>query len=336
MKQWYYAINGQQSGPFQKSHVAELYRKGELADRDLVWEEGTPKWIAAGKVFGSLTVTPPPAAKNAVPVTGSGAFKVFACLQRGWDLVWKHPAHLIGGFFLAGVIAFVISASMNLSPLLTNANLAEKLHYQLTPPMRVLGLQLHFGGMILNLFVSPPLYAGMFWMLLETLRGKAPDLGNLLFAFKDFKLALKVIVANLLVGLVITVSAFITGIFSGVLAAVLATLIGAGSGVGGVLISLVIFIILIPVIYFGVAYLFTGIALVDRRLGIWEAMEFSRKIVTRRWWSMFGLMLLNLLVMLLGLLACGVGLIVSAPVAAAGLMYAYHSLAAEWEQEHRP
>ncbi|MDR1304312.1 MAG: hypothetical protein LBK76_03715, partial [Verrucomicrobiales bacterium] len=122
-----------------------------------------------------------------------------------------------------------------------------------------------------------------------------------------------------------------------ILAVLLAKLIGAGLGVVVMLICLAIYIILIPMmIYFGVAYLFTGIALVDRRLGIWEAMEFSRKIVTRRWWSMFGLMLLNLLVMLLGLLACGVGLIISAPVVAAGLMYAYHSLSAEWEQEHRP
>ncbi|MDR1304794.1 MAG: DUF4339 domain-containing protein, partial [Verrucomicrobiales bacterium] len=252
MKQWYYAINGRQSGPFQKSHVAELYRKGELADSDLVWEEGSPKWIAAGKAFGPLTVTPPPAA-DAAPVTGSGAFRAFACLQRGWDLVWKHPAHIIGGFFLAGVIAFVVSAPMNFSSLLTDANLAEKLHYQLTPLMRMLGLQLYFGGMIINLFVTPPLYAGMFWMLLETLRGKTPDLGNLLFVFKDFKLALKVIAANILVGLIIVAPLFI-GMLGYILAVLLAKLIGAGLGVVVMLICLAIYIILIPMmIYFGVA-----------------------------------------------------------------------------------
>ncbi|MDR1191041.1 MAG: DUF4339 domain-containing protein, partial [Verrucomicrobiales bacterium] len=253
MKQWYYAKSGQKFGPFQKSHIEELYNKGELAATDLVWEEGTPKWIAAGKVFGAPTVTPPLAAKNAVPVTGSGAFKASACLQRGWDLVWKYPAHIIGGVFLAGVIAFVVSAPMNFSSLLTDAKLAEKLHYQLTSSMLMLGWSLYGVGMILNLLITPTLYAGMFWMLLETLRGKTPDLGNLFFVFKDFKLALKVIAANILVGLIIVAPLFI-GMLGCILAVLLAKLIGAGLGVVVMLICLAIYIILIPMmIYFGVA-----------------------------------------------------------------------------------
>jgi uncharacterized membrane protein len=94
-------------------------------------------------------------------------------------------------------------------------------------------------------------------------------------------------------------------------------------------------IALTSAIYLGIAYSFTSIVLVDRRPGIWAAMELSRKIVTRRWWSVFGLILLNALVLLLGALPCGLGLIISGPLAVTGLMSAYDHLLAEWEQEHR-
>ena len=47
---------------------------------------------------------------------------------------------------------------------------------------------------------------------------------------------------------------------------------------------------------FTLAFLFTPMLVIDRRLGLWEAMGLSRRTVQRRWWSFLGL--ISLLVFL--------------------------------------
>ena len=65
---------------------------------------------------------------------------------------------------------------------------------------------------------------------------------------------------------------------------------------------------------------------IDKRLGFWEAMELSRKAVTRRWWSLFALCLLAGLVSASGLLACCVGVFASIPIGIAAILYAYEDI----------
>ena len=53
---------------------------------------------------------------------------------------------------------------------------------------------------------------------------------------------------------------------------------------------------------FTLAFLFTPMLVIDRRLGLWEAMGLSRRTVQRRWWSFLGLtFLLGLLLVVIGL-----------------------------------
>jgi hypothetical protein len=53
---------------------------------------------------------------------------------------------------------------------------------------------------------------------------------------------------------------------------------------------------------FTLAFLFTPMLVIDRRLGLWEAMGLSRRTVQRRWWSFLGLIsLLGLLLVVIGL-----------------------------------
>src|SRR5213075_2236657 len=66
--------------------------------------------------------------------------------------------------------------------------------------------------------------------------------------------------------------------------------------------------------------------IIDKGLEFWTAMELSRKVVTRHWWHCFGLFLLAWLVGFLGLLACGVGLFLTMPIAAGALVYAYEDI----------
>jgi predicted Ser/Thr protein kinase len=84
--------------------------------------------------------------------------------------------------------------------------------------------------------------------------------------------------------------------------------------------------LVLPGIYLFVAWSFAVPLVMDQRLDFWAAMELSRKVVTRHWWKLFGFTIVLALLCFAGLLACGVGIFVTVPVAFAALMYAYEDI----------
>ena len=87
--------------------------------------------------------------------------------------------------------------------------------------------------------------------------------------------------------------------------------------------------LVLPGLYLLVAYTFTPILAVDKGLGFWEAMETSRRTITRQWWQVLGLLLLGIPFLLLGLAAFGVGIFVAIPFVAAAVAYAYEDLCSQ-------
>jgi len=92
-----------------------------------------------------------------------------------------------------------------------------------------------------------------------------------------------------------------------------------------VLLGTVLFVI--PGIYLGVSYIISVPLLIDRRMGIWEALETSRRAVTTCWFRTFGLLLTIGLINLLGMLMLGIGLIWMMPLGLVSLGMLYHRLA---------
>lgn len=94
-----------------------------------------------------------------------------------------------------------------------------------------------------------------------------------------------------------------------------------------ILMTLLIFVgyvlLILPGIYLSVAYLFALPLLVQERLGIVDALEASRKAITHRWFTIFGLLLVLTLLNGLAVIPLGIGLIWSVPltVIAVGLAY---------------
>ena len=82
-------------------------------------------------------------------------------------------------------------------------------------------------------------------------------------------------------------------------------------------------LLILPGIYLAISYSFTYILIVDKGLGVWEAMELSRKTVTKQWFKFFGLALLGGLFILVSAIPMGIGLIWSVPTLyiAYGLLY---------------
>jgi membrane protease subunit (stomatin/prohibitin family) len=61
--QFFVAVNGQQSGPFDMAVLQQMAQSGQLTRESLVWKQGMASWIAAGEVADMSAVfgaVPPP------------------------------------------------------------------------------------------------------------------------------------------------------------------------------------------------------------------------------------------------------------------------------------
>lgn len=91
----------------------------------------------------------------------------------------------------------------------------------------------------------------------------------------------------------------------------------------GLMIILGIILLVIPGIYLSVAYFLALPLVVDKGLGPWQAMEASRKAVTHRWFSVFGLLIVLGLLSIAGAIPLFIGFIWTIPLymIALGILY---------------
>jgi ribosomal protein L40E len=74
MSQWYYARQGQRSGPVSAEQFKELASSGQILPSDSVWKKGMEKWVPAGSLKGlfpkSVLSDVPPPPPSVAPATG--------------------------------------------------------------------------------------------------------------------------------------------------------------------------------------------------------------------------------------------------------------------------
>ncbi len=82
-------------------------------------------------------------------------------------------------------------------------------------------------------------------------------------------------------------------------------------------------LLVLPGIYLSVAYNFTLPLMVDKKLGIWGAMEVSRQAVTKHWFTLFGVYIALAFLFIVSAIPFGIGLIWTIPLIliAHGIMY---------------
>ena len=76
------------------------------------------------------------------------------------------------------------------------------------------------------------------------------------------------------------------------------------------------FLLVLPGIYLSIAYSFSPYLIVEKNMGVWEALETSRKAITEYWWRYFGLMLVALLLVIIGSIPLLIGLFWVLPIIA--------------------
>jgi hypothetical protein len=82
----------------------------------------------------------------------------------------------------------------------------------------------------------------------------------------------------------------------------------------------------IPGVYLAVAWKLTLPIITDKRLGFWDAMEVSRKVVTKNWWTLFLFSIVCWLINFGGLLLCGIGFFITWPWTMLALTFLYEDL----------
>ncbi len=137
-----------------------------------------------------------------------------------------------------------------------------------------------FVGSLASIAVSGPLAAGYLLAAHKTVKGEIVELGDF---FKGFDFFSPLVVVTLLQILMI---------LAGMIALV------------------------IPAIYLAVAYYLIYPIVLFGRIEGWDALEASRKMITKKWWSFFGLVIVLGLINILGLMALGVGILITAPLSA--------------------
>jgi len=142
-------------------------------------------------------------------------------------------------------------------------------------------------GTLISLLVSGPLNAGFLIVAFKLLKNRATTFGDFFRGFNNF------------------LPLFLVSLVSSVMI-----------GIGFVL-------LLLPGIYLAVAYTFALPLVLEKKMNFWDAMEFSRKLISKNWFSFFGFAFVLVLVNLAGGLLLGVGLLVTIPLSVCAIAAAY-------------
>jgi uncharacterized membrane protein len=294
----YKIIGGDQKeyGPVTSEQLRQWVAEGRANAQSSVQAEGAAEWKHLGDfpefadLFQAVPATPPPTA-GYVPPPAETALNRDYEIDIGSCISRSWTLVKQNFWTMVGYTLLVIIAQAGINQLLG-------LLYRPALNDMIVNRRFSLPGALLIfavLLVGGPVYAlfwsGIFKYYLKVIRGEYAGLGD---AFSGFSSAAPQLVlfglANMLLGML------------------------------GYLFCI------IPGIYLQVSWVFALPLIIDRQMGFWQAMELSRKVVTRHWFIVFALVIVIALVSIAGLLACCVGIFVTTVIGMVALMYAYEDI----------
>lgn len=316
--------DGKEYGPVTAAYIKDWIAGGRANLQTKACRAGETEWRTLGEYaeFGGapasaleLTGEPPlvpvvlPAATAArTPLQGTPAeiaaslarnaegFDFFSCLSRSFELWKTHFLALVG----ITLLSMVIQMLMGFIPVL---------------------------GAIGGLLLSGVFTGGIYYYYLGKIRGEPRQISDV---FAGFNKALgPLILTNLVMTglLMLVILPFTTPFF---LAIVQMILHGKATPVDFPVLSglavLSMCLGLIPIMYLSISWIFAFALVIDQGLGPWTALEVSRRVVTRRWFSMFGLVICGSIIAMFGLILLFVGFIIALPILIGSILYAYEDL----------
>jgi len=170
-------------------------------------------------------------------------------------------------------------------------------------------------GIVAGLVLNQVFYGGLYYFYMKLIRGEGATIGDAFSGFsRSFgQLVLLSLVMNILISIVL------------IPAAVPVAGIALWHWDPWVMVPLV-FVLVIPVLYLSVGWMFASMLVIDRGLEFWDAMELSRKVVSRHWFKLFFLAIVAGLIGISGMIVLFVGLLVTLPIMFVALVCAYETM----------
>lgn len=302
--------DGQEYGPASLEQLKTWLAEGRITPETHIKKQGEDAWFTLAEfpeVFHSQPaealpvepIQPVEKVKHPEPLGEMALLSrdyeidVIDCFQRGFRLVKKNWKAAICAAFWVTVIPIVISYVLQ-----SGSNIiwnqvsvdAEKSGH-ISWALLSLGVVCSF---IINLFIT--LFTGIltgsvFFFFLQMVRGEILRFNEVL---SKVKASLKQLVLMSIVSSILT--------------------------------TLGLIFCIVPGVYLIISYAFIFPLLLDRNLEFWDAMELSRKMVAKHWFQIAFLVLAAAAVGVMGAVACGIGILFTAPVGIAALMYAYEDI----------
>ncbi|WP_338461137.1 DUF975 family protein [Synechococcus elongatus IITB7] len=250
-----------------------------------------------------------------LPVGRDRPFEPSLYLERGWQLFRQNwqlyvPFGLV--LFAFGFILGMASSLLQIAACLTIVASVDECP-EWVPQL----VDLPFN--LISWLVGTPLGAGPMVAALLQLQHQTPEFSDF---FKGFRRFWPLVLTSFLIGFIIFIVVFVIALVFGAVAFLLNQ---AGTPVEG-LVGIAIVGVLLAIAaatYIGVSYLFVTPIVLDRQIGVFNALDLSRQVIAPRWWSAFGFLVLLSAINVLGFLACCVGLLVTIPVTLCAIAVAY-------------
>lgn len=215
-------------------------------------------------------------------------------IQRGWEIC-QGSLGLFIGFFL---ITIAIGGALGMIP----------------------------GGSFVSIIIGGPLNAGSLIVAFKLMKSQP-------IVFEDFFRGFKApyFMPTLLVTLITTLIALACMIPAGIGI----FLVGFSSGFSEnqqpnpifILPAIALMLLgFMALVYISISYTFAIPLVIGRKLEFWPAMEASRKIVGKQWFGIFGFFFVLTLINMAGILACCVGIFVTAPFTSCAIAAAYEHI----------
>ena len=231
---------------------------------------------------------------------GNYRFNFENYISRGFDITGRFS----GGFMGFSFLIFLISIVLGLIPLI--------------------------GEYVNNLFVFPILSVGYYIVAKNISLNLGFHFDQFFEGFQDFGNLIIVTLIPIAISYVIDLVfgyntnflgvSFFDNLFTLDPAVILASL------------SIGILLTSIPIIYLTVAWSFAPHFVVFYKMPAWEAMETSRKLIHKKWFSFFGFMIVQGLIVMLGFLLICIGVLYFAPAAANASYAAFEDITKFYEE----
>ncbi|HXC36015.1 MAG TPA: DUF4339 domain-containing protein [Candidatus Acidoferrales bacterium] len=337
--------DGQEYGPVTDADLRQWIAEGRLNAHSLAKGEGDAEFhpLSTFPEFAGALGTAATTFGESAPILRAVDWSardydldIGRCISRGWSLFADNLGILLGSTILYFVLVFVVAIVLGF---IANAIALPILGKE---AMQSAGFKVTFD--FLFRIVTAPLFGalagGIYYIVIQTMRGRPHGVGELFIGFQ--KMFLHLFLGYLVFSLVTAVCfAPFTIIETTRIGPALAQFQRGGvppSEMQSVLLQmwaafsscLPIFVLcVIPAVYLTVNLSFVLPLIIDKEMDFWTAIKTSWRMVHKHWFTLFGLLFLIGLINIVGVCLCCIGVFFTFAFTTAASMFAYETIFGE-------